>query len=484
MAMVVLLTSLLTPLIATPVVMVLRDWKRGAVASAIVIGVSCIALLYAAVLAFEGLVIEEAYPVAPELALVELQGDGFNLTFAVLIAFLSVAVALYSGEYMHGSPSPSAYFTLYLIYVSAMMGAVVSGSLTTFFLFFELMLVPSWALIAYWGTGRREAVALKYFLFTETGALLTMAGMALIYDSYGTLSFSELRSKLATVSPYELLLPALLLSIGPLVKMAIIPLHEWLPDAHAEAPTPISALLSPAMIGIGGWALARILLYSMPQVLELVEIKLVLMALAVATMVYGSLCALAQDDIKRLLAYSSISQMGYMLLGIASGTRAGLVGAALIYVSHGLAKAALFMVSGFLYHELGTRSISRMRGLARAMPLSATTTLAAFLCLAGVPPLVGFWAEVEVFLGAVVSALKFVNLAPLVGIVLAIVATTLTAGYGLWTVKRVFYGELPKGYTIKESFSVMSLVPFVLSAAAVVAGVYPAHLVKLASLIR
>ncbi|RLE71155.1 MAG: NADH-quinone oxidoreductase subunit M [Thermoprotei archaeon] len=493
--MVLVLLSILIQLASAPLALLARDWRRSGVIATFAVALGGLVLTTASVRVLRGEVLEEFYPIAPALNLLKFRVDGFNLAFALLISLLSVVVALYSMEYMRGSSSPGAYYSLYLVYAAAMMGSVISSSLTTFFIFFELMLIPSWALIAYWGTGRREVIALKYFLFTEVGALLTMAGMALTYASFGTLDFTELRSRLAAVPPEELMLPALLLSIGPLVKMAVVPVHAWLPDAHAEAPTPISALLSPAMIGIGGWALTRILLYSMPQLLASAEARTLLMFIAVLTMGYGSLCAFAQDDVKRLLAYSSISQMGYMLLGIASACEAGVVGAATLYFSHGLAKAALFMVSGILYHELRTRSISRMGGLAPYMKITATTAIISFLSLAGVPPLLGFWAELQIFLGAIAASLGFegalgyslhagsMNYGMLALAITAVLLAVLTAGYGLWTIKRVFYGELPEEFThVEEKACIMTLMPLLLAMLSVGIGIYPSWLIDLARL--
>jgi NADH-quinone oxidoreductase subunit M len=485
------LFSVLIQLVGAPAVLLVKDWKRGGAITALLITAGGITLFLASAEVLSGGVIEEFYAVASNLNLLKLRIDGFNFVFALLILLLSVVVAFYSMEYMHGAPYPGVYYSLYLVYTAAMVGSVISGSLTTFFVFFELMLIPSWALIAFWGTGRKEIIALKYFLFTEVGALLTMLGMALVYARYGTLDFTELRAQLAGVPPHELLLPAILLSFGPLVKMAVVPLHAWLPDAHAEAPTPISALLSPAMIGIGGWALVRVLVCSMPQLFALTEFRIALMAMAVLTMGYGSLCAFAQDDIKRLLAYSSISQMGYMLLGISSACEAGVVGAAILYFSHGLAKAALFMVAGVLYHELKTRSISRMGGLAPYMRLTATAAVISFLSLAGVPPLLGFWAELQVFLGATSASLSSGLLSDpscaspsyvMLSLTLtAVVLAVLTAGYGLWTVKRIFYGEPPEELThIEEKVCTMTVMPLFLATLSIVAGIYPSWLITLA----
>lgn len=478
--MVMLLSSILAPLVVAPASLLTRKWRLGALVATGVLSVSCALLFYSTVQAFSGRIQAEIYPVEPALALIELQGDGFNLVFADTVALLGVVNALYSGEYMQRHSSPGLYFSLYLIYVSAMLGAVTSGSLMTFFLFFELMLLPSTALIALWGTDKSRRAALGYLLFNEVGALFTTLGIAMVYDSYGVLSFDALRVKLSSASPLELLPIATLLCVGPLVKMAVVPLHVWLPDAHSEAPTPISALLSPAAIGIGGWALARILLYTMRQVPKSYGFRAALMLMGLVTAVYGGLCALVQDDLKRLLAYSSVSQMGYMLMGIASASEAGVVGAALLYVSHGFAKASLFLTSGTLQHELETRRISQMSGLAGAMPLLAVSALIAFLCLAGVPPVIGFWAELCIFAGILTSALQASPVALACTIAAIVAASTLTTAYSIWTFKRVFLGR-PLKKSAHKRISSLALAPLALSCTAAVLGVYPAPLMQLAS---
>jgi NADH-quinone oxidoreductase subunit M len=275
--------------------------------------------------------------------------------------------------------------------------------------------------------------------------------------------------------------------LGLLVKMAVFPLHTWLPDAHAEAPTPISALLSPAMIGIGGYAAIRIAYTAFPMVMSSWLFVTALAALAVVTMIYGGVMALAQDDIKRLLAYSSISQMGYLLFGVASLSVLGLTGAVLFYISHGLCKAVLFMMSGVLMHAFHTRSISRFGGLGPRMPFTATASLIAFLGLAGTPPMIGFWGEVFIFAGSMHTAfthLASVDMARALVTAVAIVGSALTAGYGLWTIRRVFFGQ-PNEETrrAKEGPAVMVAPIMILAALAVVLGVYPTVMAEPSSML-
>ncbi len=476
----VLIQSALVPTAFVPLVLLAggRSSKRSAALAIIPLIYSTALLVYANITAFGGKLIAR-YSWAPPFTDLVLLLDGISGPVALAIALLSTFVCAYSAWYMEGRPGVRYYFALLLMYASGMIGTVLSAHLIAFFLFFEYMLLPSWALIGVWGTGRKELIALKYFLFTEAGALLFLAGMAATYSMTGTLNLLEISSRVKGVSVSALVPVAAAMLVGLFVKMAIVPLHTWLPDAHAEAPTPISALLSPAMIGIGGYASIRVLYQMFPQLALTRNFTTALMALAVVTMAYGGLMALAQTDIKRLLAYSSISQMGYMLLGIASATTTGLVGADVIYVSHALAKAPLFMLAGVLAHAVGTRDIRKMRGLAKRMPLTATCALASFLCLSGVPPLIGFWGELLVFLGSIYSSLMYsVDLVRLALACVAIVLSVLTAAYGLWTIKRIFYGELTKelAEVREEPRWVLALI-FALIVLQVLLGIYPTPLI-------
>ncbi len=258
--------------------------------------------------------------------------------------------------------------------------------------------------------------------------------------------------------------------------MAIFPLHTWLPDAHAEAPTPISALLSPAMIGIGGYAGIRIIYTAFPAVLINDRFIATISILAVITMFYGGFIALSQKDLKRLLAYSSISQMGYLLFGIASVSIIGLTGAALLYMSHGFAKAVLFMVSGVFMHKYHTRKISDLGGLAEKMPYTTVVTLIAFLSLAGTPPLLGFWSEIFIFAGSMYSGLAgllALNMGKVWMTAIAVAATVLTAGYGLQTVRRIFFGEIRENLKPSEAPTLMLVPIIILVVLTVILGIYP-----------
>jgi len=480
-----LLQTILVPIFAAALIMLLGktlDKKSGWITFASLSYILFILLAEVIALPGAGYSIMESYSWAPIVGEFTLLLDGVSGVIVLTITLLSLTISLYSIKYMEGEENIDIYNILYLLYYSGMVGTVLSTNLAVFFLFFELMLIPSWILIGVWGTGEREKVALKYFLFTEAGAVVMLAGIGSTYMISGTFDIFKVAERTVFAPKSTLYIIASLIIVGLFVKMAIFPLHNWLPDAHAEAPTPISALLSPAMIGIGGYAAIRILYTSFPTVAFDSGFSFTLTALSVVTMAYGGLMAFAQDDIKRLLAYSSISQMGYMLFGIASASIIGLTGSLIIYVSHGLSKAALFMISGVFMHDLKTRRISELGGLASRMPLTAASTLVSFLGLAGVPPAVGFWGEFFVFAGAVYASLSPLDYLKLATVVVGILVSILTAGYGLWTVKRIFYGELNEKYRDARDPEWEMLAPIlVMIVLSIIAGIYPTPIASLIS---
>ncbi|MEM3574015.1 MAG: NADH-quinone oxidoreductase subunit M [Nitrososphaeria archaeon] len=480
-----LLQIIIVPILMAIIIMLfgkILNKKCGWLSFASLLYVLCIMLAETINLTKNGNSLLESYSWTPILGNFTLLLDGVSSVVALTITLLSLVISIYSIKYMEHEENFDLYNVLYLLYYSGMVGTVLSTNLAVFFLFFELMLIPSWILIGVWGTGEREKVALKYFLFTEAGAVVMLAGIGSTYMISGTFDLFVVAERTAFM-PKDVLYPIVtLILIGLLVKMAIFPLHNWLPDAHAEAPTPISALLSPAMIGIGGYAAIRILYTSFPTVALDNNFTFVLTLLSVITMAYGGIMAFSQDDIKRLLAFSSISQMGYMLFGIASASIIGLTGSLIIYVSHGLSKAALFMISGVFMRNLKTRKISDLGGLASKMPITAISTLVGFLGLAGVPPLLGFWGEFFVFAGAVYTSFNPIDYLKLVTVIVGILVSILTAGYGLWTVKRIFYGELKEKYRVARDPEWEMLLPIlIMIVLAIIVGVYPSPLTSMVS---
>jgi len=261
------------------------------------------------------------------------------------------------------------------------------------------------------------------------------------FSTTGTLSVLELQARSAALARWELLLIASLMLVGLLVKMAIFPFHSWLPDAYVEAPMPLTAIFS-TMTGIGGYAALRILYTCFPQILGERGLTITLSILALVTIVYAGYLALAQTRLKRLLAYSSISQMGYLLFGLSSASILGLAGAILIYVAHSIAKALLFMVSGVFSKCIGTDDLGELGGIAGKLKVASTAFVIGFLSLMGFPPLLGFWGELYVFAGSIYGSISSsIDVPRLIITMLVIIFAILTAGYGLWTIRRSLFGE-------------------------------------------
>ncbi|MEM2739379.1 MAG: proton-conducting transporter membrane subunit, partial [Candidatus Bathyarchaeia archaeon] len=347
----ILIQTVLTPIVLAPIVYLASrrlSHHVGWLAFAILLHSTAMMLMVA------GSEYIEVYSWVPRMGWdIGFKLDGLSFPFAFNIAVLSTVIAVYSIPYMEhrigDKPGEyGSYYALYLLYAAGMLGAVLATDLVEFYIFYELMLIPSYLLIARWGYGERERIAFMYFLWTHIGALALLASIVAIYWITGATSIEAVKTILQNSRiPFQLEVGiATAMLVGFLVKMAVLGLHVWLPHAHAEAPTPISALLSPAMIGIGGYGVIRIALGSFPQFFKVYSLPIALWAFL--TMLYGGLMALSQDDIKRLLAYSSISQMGYLLFGVSSANMLGVSGSILHYLSHGLGKGILFMIAGIL----------------------------------------------------------------------------------------------------------------------------------------
>jgi NADH-quinone oxidoreductase subunit M len=410
------------------------------------------------------------------IGLFGLNADGLSVPILFTIALLCALMSIYSIPYMQhiigdDKKQFGLYYGLLLLYSVGMMGAVLATNLIEFYLFFELMLIPSYFLIAKWGYGDRDKISFMYFMWTHIGALAFLAGILSVGYLSGTFDIQKI---IASNLPVDLRIWIVgLMVVGLLVKMAAFGLHIWLPHAHAEAPTPISALLSPAMIGIGGYAIVRLVMTILPS--AFFEISIVLSIWAVITMFYGGAMALVQDDIKRLLAYSSVSQMGYILLGIASFQILGVSGGMFQYVTHGLGKGILFMMAGTIIMQAhGLRSIAKMGGLASKMPITATAALIGFLTIMGIPPTTGFISEFLIFAGSFKEAFTLSSMLRVALSFLGVVSTAITAGYSLWAVKRIFFGKLPDELSnVTEAPWIVIAPLLVLSAVSIILGIYP-----------
>jgi proton-translocating NADH-quinone oxidoreductase chain M len=518
-----LLLATFLPLVLSPVAYIISK-KRGTNATTwFSFGVLAIStmLLFISSLNLQGgrSAYVESYPWS-QFGNFGLRIDGLSLPFAIIINILCTVLALYSKPYMLHKIKESLkenfdnkkemksdsglisnsntganemgtqvtvseaneeqyvnhhiglYFALYLTFSMGMLGTVLATNLIEFYVFFELMLVPSFFLIAFYGYGERRRIALMFFFWTHTGAVVLLLGLLAMGFFAGGFDYDTVRANVTKIPDQWLVLIVFALVIGLGVKLAAFMLHIWLPYAHSEAPTPVSALLSPAMIGIGAYGLLRLWLELLVGDYSQYSIYINLWGLA--TMIYGGAMAMMQDDIKRVLAYSSISQMGYILFGIGSESVLGITGATFMYVSHGLGKAILFMMAGAIILQTGTRSMSKLGGLAGKMPYTAVISMIGALTIMGIPPTSGFMAEWILFNGVLQSGIANSDMLRIVAFGLGILATVLTVAYILWMYKRIFFGKIPEQYTkIRDPNRYVIVTMAALAAITLILGVYP-----------
>jgi len=417
--------------------------------------------------------IRHVYPWIPSVGVTfGFQIDALSVAIAFIIALVSFFATAYAVGYMKHEHGHAGYFGNTLLFIGGMLGVIFSSNLLQFYIFWELMLIPSYFLIVFWGTPERAArIGFKYFIFTHVGAICLLFGILATFVLAHTFEISELAHKIGEINPNIAMAIFGLMIFGFMVKMAVFPVHTWLPDAHAEAPTPISAMLSGVMIKTGAYAVARISLGIFFPSFK--GVSTFLLTLAVVTMVYGGLMAIAQTDVKRLFAYSSVSQMGYILFGLTTGSIMGLTGGLFHIVNHALCKALLFMSSGILMHQTGTRDLRQYGGLMSKMPMTAVASVIGALTLAGTPPLSGFFSESLMFAGGINHKLGLFEGQNLLTFI-ATLSAVITAAYYLWFLWRVFFGKLPDHLKdVKEASPVMWGPALCLAIAAIVLGLFP-----------
>jgi len=423
----------------------------------------------------------ESYPWSP-IGTFGLRVDNLSLPILLVIALLVVLIAIFSVPYMrqrigNDSGRYGLYYSLYLLYALGMLGTVLATNLIEFYLFFEIMLVPSFFLIAEWGYGERDKISLTYFIWTHVGALVLLVGILVTGFLAGSTDMDSVVNNLTTnpllISTTIRLAVVGAMSFGLFVKIAQFGLHAWLPSAYAEAPTPISALLASAMTGIGGYAIVRIVMTIYPAAFQ--SLSWIFAGWALVTMFYGSIMALVQDDVKRLLAYSSMSQMGYILFGLATFTSFGISGSMFQYISNATAKGILFIVVGAIMLQFrGERSMNKMGGLAGRMPITATAAFIGSLALMGFPTTNGFFSEFLLFQGGFIRATTRLSDYRIIVAILGIIATAFTAGYSLLALRKIFFGpSKTDSADVKEAPWSITLPLIILSLVTIALGIYP-----------
>jgi NADH-quinone oxidoreductase subunit M len=409
--------------------------------------------------------------IAPLKAYYHLGVDGLSMPLLLLTAFLGFLAVLISWK-VH--ERQREYFAWLLLLETSIIGVFVSLDLLLFFIAWEIEVIPMYFLISIWGSGRREYSAMKYVIFTLFGSAFMLAGIISIYFTTGSLNMVDLGSKgLATA---QTIMPAapifFLLLTGFAVKLPVFPLHTWLPDAHTDAPTAVSVMLAGVLIKMGGYGMIRICVSMFPEIAWYYAHPIIILALI--GIIYGAAVTLMQNDIKRLIAYSSISHMGYVLLGIFALGQVSMTGAALQMFSHGVVTGLLFAVAGLVIHNVEERDLRKLGGLARQVPTIAVVMSVAGLASLGLPMTSGFAAEFLIFLGSYTTP-NVTNMP--VYTIIAVGGVVLTAGYVLWMLQKAFYGPVKEQFGgIKDADGIEKFYMFALIAVIIAVGVYPAIL--------
>ena len=416
----------------------------------IVILVAQLVLSLLAALQFDtataGLQLTEHHSWVPSIGLDYAVGvDGLSLPLVLINGALTLVSAVITRDI---SKRPRLYFAMLLLISGAVNGAFLADNLLLFFLFYELELIPLWLLISVWGGVNRAYAATKFLIFTAVSGMLILGaflGLALLTGSVD-FSLTPVLSERLSMGGQLWLLGAILIGFG--IKIPLVPLHNWLPDAHTQASTPVSVLLAGVLLKLGTYGLLRFGLQLFPEAWAALAPGLAIWA--AVSVLYGSLAAIAQTDMKRMVAYSSVGHMGYVLLAAAADTPVSLLGAVFQMVSHGLISALLFLLVGIVYRKTGTRDLEVLRGLLnpeRGLPLTGSLMIVAVMASAGLPGMAGFISEFLVFRGSI-SAFPLATLLSMVG-------SGLTAVYFLLLVNRAFFGRLaitpPSGDTTADA---------------------------------
>jgi len=400
--------------------------------------------------------------------------DGLSFLLLFIVTCISFLVVIYSLSYMRKYTSPHNFYSLLMLMIAGMNGVILSGDMFNLYVFLEIASISSYALVGFGVEKEELEAAFKYLVLGSVASSFILFGIALLYGRTGTLNMADMASRLQAsggMGKLEMLVAGMFL-MGFGLKASMVPFHAWLPDAHPSAPAPISAMLSGLLIKVLGiYAIVRIFfnVFGMSAGVTPVLFN-IFIALGLISMIVGALLAIGQWDFKRLLAYSSISQMGYVMLGFGIGNPLAIAGALFHVLNHAVFKSLLFLCSGSVEHATKTRQLKELGGLSGKMPLTSFSTAFGSLSISGVPPFGGFWSKLLIIIGAVAAGMYTI------AAVTALVSF-MTVVYYVKVQKYVLFGELPaKLKKIKEAPALMCSVLVVLALCCLGLGLFAGHI--------
>lgn len=394
--------------------------------------------------------------------------DNLAVFMAITSSLISAIIVYYSFDYIEHFENRNEYYLMVVMFLGAMMGIIYSSNLIMLYLFWEMTGIASWRLIGFFREKKDVFFADKAFIITALGALLMLLGFLSLYSDTGSFDLLTIKNTLGTHPISNI--TVLLILAGILSKSATLPFHTWLPDAGV-APSPVTALLHAAvLVKIGVYVFARLFIVTFP--IEAVW-HVVIPSIAAASALIAAGAALIDTNLKRIIAYSTISQIGFIFFGLATGNLIGVTGALLYILMHGIAKAGLFLCAGIIEHGTHTKDITKMGGLFRTMPLTAYAFLFCALSVMGIPPFGGFWSKLLVFMGAIQAKQFAISAFFLFGAFLTII-------YLFRVFSRVFLGELK--INAKEGTSGMVFSVMLLALLSLLGGIFIVYPAKFASI--
>jgi len=387
-----------------------------------------------------------------------------GIFLATLISGIGFLISIYAVSYIKKEPTQK-YHILFLLLIVGAIGIVLTGDIFNLFVFFEILCISSYALVAYNKDKDGTEAAIKYLIQGSIGSSLILIGIALLYGFFGTLNMADIASRITSVEPTYLFISLAFLITGFGIEAAVFPLNAWLPDAHSSAPSSVSAILSGIAIKTGVYGIARMIftIFNAGSILTFIAF------LGLLTLLIGEMSAFRQDDIKRLLAYSSIGQIGLIVFALGIATSPGVFASLFQIVSHTLAKTLLFLAAGYMIYKVGSKNITSLNGVGKKMPLTSFAFAIGSFSLVGLPPFAGFMSKLSIVYAAV-QVKKPIFLA---FIAIALIATVIEAGYFFKVVQNLYFKKGENIDKVTETSGYILIPIIILTGAIIIIGVHP-----------